>query len=225
MYSGHEGVDHIGVTPAGATAAGATAAGAAPAAGNAELLSFFKALADPNRLRIVGLLAQQSLTGEDVAAALNISTGTASHHLQRLTDAGLIEARPSGHYRHYTLREDHLSALASRLLGSDKLPRLADDVDLDAFDRKVLATFVGEDGRILAFPVQRKKYEVVLRFVLGAIDPGVRYSERALNEVLKGFHEDYAQLRRSLIEFGYMEREGGGGEYWLSASGADVLRG
>lgn len=188
----------------------------------AELLTFFKALADTNRLRIVGLLAQGSQTVEDLAAALGISNGTTSHHLTRLAAAGLVEARPEGHYRFYSLRDDHLNALAGRLLGKDALPRLAADVDLDAFDRKVLASFTDADGRILAFPAQQKKYLVLLRHVVGALEPGVRYPERALNEILKRFHEDSAQLRRSLVEFGYMEREGGGGEYWLSHAGAAV---
>lgn len=183
---------------------------------NTELIAFFKALADPNRLRIVGLLAQESRTVEDLAAALNISNGTTSHHLSRLTAAGLVEARPDGHYRYYSLRDDHLNELAGRLLGKDSLPRLAEDVDLDAFDRKVLATFTDADGRITAFPVQQKKYLVLLRHVAAALEPGVRYPERTLNEVLKRFNDDTAQLRRSLVEFGFMQREGGGGEYWLA---------
>ncbi len=189
----------------------------APTNDVSELLDFFKALADPNRLRIVGLLAQQSRTVEDLAAALELSNGTTSHHLNRLATAGLVEARPQGHYRFYSLRDDHLSALAGRLLGKDALPRLAADVDLDAFDRKVIATFVGADGRITAFPVQQKKLLVLLRHVAGALEPGIRYSERALNEILKRFNDDTATLRRSLVEFGFMERQGGGGEYWLSA--------
>lgn len=183
---------------------------------NAELLTFFKALADSNRLRIVGLLAQESRTVEDLAAALNLSNGTTSHHLARLAAAGLVEARPVGHYRYYSLRDDHLSSLAGRLLGKDSLPRLADDVDVDAFDRKVLATFTDADGRIVAFPAQQKKYLVLLRYVLSSLERGVRYPERELNEILKRFNDDTAQLRRSLVEFGFMQREGGGGEYWVA---------
>ena len=38
-----------------------------------ELLEFFKALAEPKRLRIVGLLAQQTYTGEQLAAMLELS--------------------------------------------------------------------------------------------------------------------------------------------------------
>jgi len=44
-----------------------------------ELLLFFKALADANRLKIVGLLAREPLSVEQVAAMLGIWPSTASH--------------------------------------------------------------------------------------------------------------------------------------------------
>ncbi len=44
--------------------------------------------------------------------------------------------------------------------------------------------------------------------------PGVRYSEKQVNEILGRYHKDTARLRRSLVETGLMGREGGGGEYW-----------
>ena len=42
----------------------------------------------------------------------------------------------------------------------------------------------------------------------------VKYTEKEVNEILEKYHIDYAQLRRELVEFGFMAREGGGGEYW-----------
>jgi hypothetical protein len=42
----------------------------------------------------------------------------------------------------------------------------------------------------------------------------VRYSEKQVNEMLNRFHEDTATLRRELVGYGLMGREGGGGEYW-----------
>lgn len=183
------------------------------------LLAFFKALADPNRLRIVGLLAQESRTVEDLAAALGTSNGTASHHLKRLTAAGLVEARPQGYYRYYSLREEALRDMATRLLGPDELPHLADDVDLGAFERKVLGTFTDRTGRIVAFPSQQKKFLVLLRHVLPAFEAGRRYPESAVNAVLQRYNEDTARLRRALVDHGYMARETGGGAYWLTAEG------
>jgi biotin operon repressor len=179
-----------------------------------ELLEFFKALAEPKRLRIVGLLAQQAYTGEQLAAMLELSEGTISHHLSYLVHAGLVAVEPRGYYNTYSLKLDAIHAIAERLLSRDELPKLAADVDVDAYDRKVLGTFTDTEGRIKQFPAQRKKFEVLLRYVLKAFEPGVRYTEKQVNEILSAYNEDAAYLRRSLVECKYMAREGGGGAYW-----------
>jgi len=53
-----------------------------------------------------------------------------------------------------------------------------------------------------------------LRHVVKAFKVGKLYSEKQVNEILSGYHEDTASLRRELVGFGLMKREGGGGEYW-----------
>jgi hypothetical protein len=85
---------------------------------------------------------------------------------------------------------------------------------MSAFDRKVLATFTTPEGRIKNFPMQEKKFRVLLRHVLPAFSHGVRYTEKRVNEILSGYSDDTARLRRWLVDFGYMKREGGGGKYW-----------
>ena len=184
------------------------------AAHTATLVAFFKALADPNRLKIVGLLAQQPYTVEQLAALLGVGSPTASHHLRKLAKVGLVEAKAEGYYSVYSLRVDRLQEQAKLLLGEDGLGELAESVDLSAFDRKVLAAFTDDTGVITAFPAQQKKYLVLLRHVLSAFEPGVRYPEREVNERLRRFSADTARLRRSLVEHGLMAREGGGGAYW-----------
>ena len=86
---------------------------------------------------------------------------------------------------------------------------------MDAYDRKVINTFCDEDGRIKQFPAQQKKFEAILRYVVKDFMPGVRYTEKEVNEILLRFSGDYASLRRGLIEYDLMGREGGGGAYWV----------
>lgn len=178
------------------------------------LVAFFKVLADANRLKIVGLLAQQPYPVEQLAALLGVGSPTVSHHLRKLAGVGLVEAKAEGYYSVYSLRPEVLHEQAKALLGEDGFGRLAAGVDLSAFDRKVLGTFTDESGAIRSFPGQQKKYLVLLRHVLTAFEPGVRYPEREVNERLLRFNPDTARLRRSLVEHGLMDREGGGGEYW-----------
>jgi len=179
-----------------------------------ELLGFFKALADASRLKIVGLLAQRPYTVEQLAALLDLGASTVSHHLSRLAKAGLVAARAEGYYNVYSLQTDVLGEMARRLLSKESLPKLADDVDLESFDRKVLTAFTEPDGRLKAFPAQEKKYLVLLHHVVKAFAPGTRYSEKQVNQILSHFHEDTARLRRDLVDYHLMAREGGGGEYW-----------
>jgi hypothetical protein len=178
------------------------------------LVQFFKVLGEPNRLKIVGLLAKQPSTVEQLAGQLRLSASTTSHHLSRLSDAGLVEARSESYYSIYSLKTDVLTTMARAFLQETEAKAETGLEDLDSFDRKVLGTFLTPEGRIKAFPVQEKKFLVLLRHVLKAFDPGVRYPEKRVNQILANFNEDTARLRRSLVEHRFMAREGGGGKYW-----------
>jgi len=62
-----------------------------------ELHSFFKARADANRLRKVALLAGRELSVEQIAEMAGLNALTVSHHLARLSKAGLVSARAEGY--------------------------------------------------------------------------------------------------------------------------------
>ncbi len=179
-----------------------------------ELLSFFKALAEPTRLKIIGLLARQPSTVGQMAEMLDLRPSTISNHLSQLAHAGLVSARAESYYNVYSLDVGALEAMAKRLLARETLPSVIADVDVDAYDRNVIANFTYPDGRLKSFPAQRKKFEAILRYVLKVFEPGVHYSEKQVNQLLGRFHEDTATLRRELVEYGMFKREGGGGEYW-----------
>ncbi len=178
------------------------------------LLSFFKALADENRLKIIGYLAQQPYTVEKLAKTLQLGLSTTSHHLSKLAKAGLVSVRVEGHYYFYSLKVDALKDMAQRLLHEENLVKLAQEPAEDVFERKVLAAFTDSEGRITAFPVQEKKYLVLLRYVLQAFESGRQYTEKEVNEIISRYNEDTALLRRNLVDYGFMSREGGGGKYW-----------
>ena len=82
------------------------------AEGTAEL---FKALGDPARVRIVNLIAT---AGEPVCAcvfneSLDLAQPTVSHHLKKLTDAGLLEREQRGKWAYFSLRRDAVEVLAA----------------------------------------------------------------------------------------------------------------
>ena len=81
-----------------------------------ELLQFFKALADETRLKVAGLLAREAYSGEQLALMLDVKPATISHHLAKLTEAGLVRVERQGHALMYALRLDAIHAMAERLL-------------------------------------------------------------------------------------------------------------
>jgi len=186
---------------------------------NIELIAFFKALSDASRLKIVGLLAQHPCSVEELAAMLDLRPSTVSHHLARLAEAGLVSGHSQGYYSMYQLEESALREKTRHLLSPEKLAAVAAEADADAFDRKVLASFIGRDGRLTSIPTQRKKLEAVLRHVVKAFEPDRKYNEKRVNEILSRFHSDTATLRRELVGSGLMGRAGGGGDYWRTAEG------
>ena len=76
--------------------------------------ALFKALGDPARVKIVNVLAR---SGEPVCAcefepALGLSQGTVSHHLKRLTDAGLLDREQRGRWAFFSPSEAALERLS-----------------------------------------------------------------------------------------------------------------
>ena len=179
-----------------------------------ELMTFFKALADSNRLKIFGLLAEKSYSVEELAEMLQLKASTVSHHLARLSEAGLVRAHSESYYNVYQLDRSVLDEKARTMFSQGELSSVAAEVDAGAYDKKVIKDYTRRDGSLKTLPSQRKKLEAILRYVVKAFDEGRRYSEKQVNQILAGYHEDTATLRRELVGFGLMEREGGGGEYW-----------
>jgi predicted transcriptional regulator len=179
-----------------------------------ELVAFFKVLSDANRLKIIGLLAQQPYSVEELSALLDLKPSTVSHHLSKLSKVGLVSARTESYYNVYQLDQKALKEKSSSLFSQEKMTASIADVDVDAYDRKVIGDYTRKDGSLKTIPAQKKKLEAVLRYVVKAFKVGKRYSEKQVNEILSGFHEDNASLRRELVGFKLMKREGGGGDYW-----------
>lgn len=187
-----------------------------------QLAAFFRALSDVSRLKIAGLLAHEPLSVEQLAAMLDLRPSTVSHHLARLSRAGLVSARAEGYYSVYSFDSSALEAMARRLLAPETLPTAAALADHAGYDRKVLGDFLYPNGRLKSIPAQHKKLLVVLRHLVAAFEPGKRYWERQVNEILGRFHTDAATLRRELVGAGLLQRDEG--QYWRVEQEVDGSR-
>ena len=82
----------------------------------------FKALADPARVKIVNLLAlnEGPVCACEFEPALGLSQATVSHHLKKLTEAGLLEREQRGKWAYFSFNPEAVS----RLEGLVRIPEV-----------------------------------------------------------------------------------------------------
>jgi hypothetical protein len=175
-----------------------------------QALQFFKALADESRLKMAGLLASREFSVEELATALSLKPPTVSHHLGILRRANLVRMRPDGTTRYYRLDLDTLRRMHDGVRPENIATRNTGAADA-TWDEKVRGEFF-EGLRLKKIPASRKKRDVILNWLAGQFEIGMRYPEKTVNEIIKRHHEDTATLRRELVGGGWMERQSG--VYW-----------
>lgn len=180
------------------------------------LLRFFKALADESRLKILGILANQEFSVEELAALLELKEPTVSHHLSRLKELNLVSMRPDGNAHLYKLDCEALQNISKEIFTPEKMASLVEDVSVEAWENKVLNTFIEGDfdnsestQHLKEIPASRKKRLVILKWLVNKFEVGVNYPERTVNEIIKRYHPDCATLRRELVGYQLMHREQG----------------
>jgi ArsR family transcriptional regulator len=84
--------------------------------------AIFKALGDPARVRIVNLLATAGdpVCACDIVPAVGLAQATVSHHLKKLTEAGLLVREQRGKWAYFSINPE----AAARLAGLVRLPEV-----------------------------------------------------------------------------------------------------
>lgn len=81
-----------------------------------EITKIFKALSDPNRVRILKLLEKKPICVCEFPTLLNIAVSTVSKHLSILRDAGLITDRKTGKWVIYSLNTNSQNLQVRQIL-------------------------------------------------------------------------------------------------------------
>ena len=106
----------------------------------ASMARCLKTLSDPNRIRILRILAQGEFCVSDLVAQLQVDQPKVSHHLAILRSAGIIRCRRDGRHINYSL----FPAVHRRRGGSPGDGAAVDEFNLG--DISVSFSFVAEDG-------------------------------------------------------------------------------
>ncbi len=76
-----------------------------------EQIRVFQALCDPARLRIVEAMGSGECAVSDIVERMDIHQSGVSRHLRILTEAGIVQMRPQGQRRLYSLRKEAFDRL------------------------------------------------------------------------------------------------------------------
>lgn len=174
-----------------------------------EMLSFVKALASADRLRIIGVLVRGKASQSDIAEQLHLPIRDVFNHLSFLVHVGLITETDGM----YDLDEKAVESFArGQLEGKKTSFDVTEEKPEDA--RKVLKNFLNADGSLKQLPPMGNKLLIVLHFIVDAFTFDTDYTEKEVNTILRRFHVDTAALRRYLVDHELMARESDGTRYW-----------
>jgi hypothetical protein len=182
-----------------------------------EMNSTFTGVSEVQRELIT--LISQGLSDKEVAAKLGVAPSTIRNHRYKLREK-------EKQAKLFLAMMDLLSKNTNK-----KINKLDKDVICDAHktattldDRynitdkeknDVIKNYMDENKALKSYPAKEKKKIIVLEEISKNFSKGKTYSEKEINRILKRIYEDYATLRRALIEYGFVERSNDCSSYWV----------
>ena len=179
-----------------------------------KVVSYHKALADPTRIKMLILLAEGEMNGQLLAEKIGVTPATITHHAAKLREASLINERRT-RTRSFSLNDYFIknSATATENLIYQRVRPEGGPERLQEEDQRtrdsVIKNFFTSDGKLKSIPAQLKKKLIVLTHMVSRLEKGRKYSEKEINEIIKGYHEDFATIRREFIMHHFMFRDNG----------------
>jgi len=81
----------------------------------------------------------------------------------------------------------------------------------------VINRYFEADNKLLIkqFPAKEKKKIIIMQKLMDDFETNKQYTEKEVNNILKRYYDDFASVRRCLIQYGFMDRSGDGARYWV----------
>jgi hypothetical protein len=168
-------------------------------------LKLLAALANVERIRIVALIADRAMTAAEIVAETDLGQEDVTAHLTVLGQAGLIATSKDRHERRLTLRTDRLDQIAAAC--KERLATGQPPDDGAGIPPGIRQFF--RDGRLTNIPSKQSRYIEILSVLVEDFEPETAYPEAEVNQTLLRRNEDFATLRRDLVDFGFMTRANG----------------
>lgn len=169
-------------------------------------------LADSDRRRVLAAIELGATTLHQVTTATALADQRSAKALARLVEGGIVTTTPDGGFA--VAGDVFTEAARAALQRPPSTEHSAETPDV----RRVLDAFV-RDGCVVSMPTAPSKRRVVLDFLARRFEPGRRYTETEVNEMLAGHTADPATLRRFLVDATFLGRADG--RYWRTGGTFD----
>jgi hypothetical protein len=160
------------------------------------LLTFLQAAGQPERLHILGILAETSATVPALARRMEMKETAVLKHLGRLKNASLVtETAPYT----YQLNQAGLVQINHTVF------HRGDSKNEETLRQRVLRHYT-DGSRLKQLPENEAELKEIAGWLAELFEEAVSYPEKEINERLQTAHPDYAEMRRLMIDYGMMTR-------------------
>lgn len=179
--------------------------------------SAFTGLSDIQR-EVLTFIAQ-GLSDKEVAAKLGVAQSTVRNHRYKLREKekqaklflALMDLLSNNTNKNINKLDKEIICDAHKTATT-----LDDRYNITDKEKKdTIANYMDENGALKNYPAKEKKKIIILEEIVKNFSKGKTYSEKEINRVLKRIYEDYASIRRALIEYGFIERTNDCNSYWV----------
>ncbi|MEM7333169.1 MAG: DUF2087 domain-containing protein [Chloroflexota bacterium] len=186
-----------------------------------DILPFLKLIADKTRLNIVGLLAEQPRSGDELAALLNVNPSTISQHISRMKKLGLIQVRAEQYYNIYAIDFDCFNWYTSQLTAVGLSTRVLNSqaINFEAYEQQILHKWI-KDSSLQGVPSQIQHRPILIGWLTNKFDRDRKYAKEQVKDVLAAYCSPKFQTtwHRILLKEGKLSRLDNREWYWRTDS-------
>ncbi len=163
------------------------------------LVTFLQAAGQRERLHILGLLAESTRSVPELARHTDLKETAVLKHLGRLKRAALVQETAPYTYQ---LNQNALEQINRTVF------HRGDSQNKETLRQRMLRHYT--DGpRLKLLPENEDEIREIAGWLAELFEPDTQYPEKEVNERLHQAHPDHAQMRRLLVDFGFMTRSRG----------------
>ena len=163
------------------------------------LMTFLQAAGQRERLHILGILAEQPTAVPELARRVGVKDTAVLKHLTRLKRANLIVITAPYTYQ--------LNVAALEQINHEVFHR-GDSQNKETLRQRVLRHYTN-GVRLKLLPENQAELGEIAGWLADLFETGVSYPEKEVNERLLQAHPDFAEMRRLLVDWGFMTRSQG----------------